>query len=267
MVVFCLCRKCNIRIRKDLGVVLHGKFLCFQCMGDFKPAYDNKPLTICAFVPFYNEIGVLPALLDSLKSCPLVIACDGKWKNFIDKKAKPDGLSYDGSRELCKSYKNVVLIDMGNTSEEEMLTRCFQEAGKRGFNLALQLGADEYVEGSFEVVAREVKEKIISELLNIYSIKFETIHITPPSQKFTQLGRLHFDPGKIYVKDIHWFYWINGKRAKIGSLVKGIKIIHDDRKRSELREQQMADYQAFNYPRECAIMGINRPLKVDQKRK
>lgn len=250
-----VCKHCKKPMRSG-DIQLSGHAICLPCMKPFEKCYYNEKLSICAFFPFYNEIDVLPKLLDSLKDFPLVIACDGKWKHFPDKNAREDGLSYDGSRELIKKYKNTILLDCGNQTEEDMLNMCFAEAGKRGFDLALQMGADEYIEGDLETLLAHAKNVILTERKLIYFIEFYAIHITPPSQQFSQLGRLHFHPEKITVRDVHWWYYVDGVRhGSFGRQVPGITIIHDDTPRKAEREHQMAVYQSWNEVRESKIIG------------
>lgn len=230
-----------------------GRLICAECVKPFEKCYTDEPLSICAFIPFYNEKEVLPILLKSLQKFKTVICCDGKWKRFPDPTAKPDGLSYDGSREIVKSFPNCVLIDCGNSTEEEMLNKCFGMAGEMGFDLALQMGADEYVIGDPVTLASNVKPIILRERKYTYFIDFKAIHITPPEQKFHQLGRLHFRPEKITVQNIHWWYYVGGERQSIGSGVKGLEIIHDDLPRNAKREAQMLEYQTENEKRELEI--------------
>lgn len=248
------CKICKGSVSIDIAQKF-GRLICEKCIKPFEKCYGDEPLRICAFVPFYNEKDVLPILLKSLRRFETVICCDGKWSRFPDINAKKDGLSYDGSREIVKSFKNCILVDSGNTDEETMLNLCFQKAGELGFDLALQMGADEYVVGNPEVLASNAKNMIIRERKHTYFIDFKTIHITPPTQKFVQLGRLHFRPEKIKVQNVHWWYYVDGVRQSFGSCVQGLSIYHDDLPRSAKREQQMEDYQNMNVQREKEIMG------------
>lgn len=248
------CKVCRNPVRGEIAIK-YGRLICDKCIEPFRKCYEDEPLSICAFVPFYNEKDVLPILLKSLRRFKTVICCDGKWSRFPDVTARKDGLSYDGSREIVKSFKNTILIDSGNTDEETMLNLCFQKAGELGFDLALQMGADEYVVGNPEVLTSNAKNMIIRERKFTYFVDFKTTHITPPTQKFVQLGRLHFRPEKISVKNVHWWYYVDGVRQTFGSCVQGLTIYHDDLPRSAKREQQMEDYQNENVKREAGIMG------------
>ncbi len=224
-------------------------------------------MKLCTMTPVYNEFEVLERKLKNEYEFGIktAIYVDGKWKNFNDPNAKHDGLSYDGTRELIKSYPNTILVDLGNSSEEAMLNCGFQTAAKIGMDCVLQMGADEFLTGDLYEFHDNIPKAISKHPeYHFFNVKFEGRHITPAHQVFSSLGRLITEPMWIRIRTIHWwYYYLNRRERQCGFEVKGLTIVHDDRIRKPHRENQMDEYQQRNVEREKKIIEDYRQRGIE----
>lgn len=100
-------------------------------------------LSIAAGIVFFQDSAGLKRTLDSLKDFDSVIAIDGAFTayNSIER------LSTDGSRELCKKYPNVHLIDMPDCLQVDKRARYMEYAAEIGADHLLIIDSDEWIEG------------------------------------------------------------------------------------------------------------------------
>jgi hypothetical protein len=218
---------------------------------------------ICGSINIYNEKECLPIALESMKDFPLVFVSDGKWQRFKDTKCK-NGLSYDGSRDIAQSFPNVVLIDVPNCTEEAQSNTCCRAAALYGYDFLFQLAADEYIKDlDYNILQKNCYETKREYPNNKYFyVRFEIVHITPETQRYTEVARIVSDPMFVRGRNIHWIYYFNNMRTDIQKIIKGITIHHDDRPRNQAREKQMKVYQEWNVPREADILKSMKPEEM-----
>lgn len=214
-------------------------------------------MKLCTFTPLYNEYGKhLRRNLDSQEKLGVEMAyfSDGCWHKLIDNKARKNGLSYDGTRELIKEYKFTQTIDCGWMGEIASINKTFKIAARDGFPLVLQLAADEWITGDLNRLIDNSMDAISFDKRSGYWIEFVTHHITPPDQKFDKLVRLFHNPGFIRLRHIHWWYFYCNKPLQYGGMIHGVKIHHDDRPRKKGREKSMLKFQKWQTKHDEALL-------------
>ncbi|MGH9878139.1 MAG: hypothetical protein ACRD5H_10910 [Nitrososphaerales archaeon] len=175
---------------------------------------------LAAGIIFYQQRDSLKRTLGSLQGFDLIIAVDG---NIIDFPAG-DQLSTDGSRELCKEYENVLLLDRSNLTEEAKRT-CYLGYSD---NL-LVLDSDMWIEGNIE----RFKEKLPTEpgIYCIDGVNFEAQH-HPCPLLFIKPQNYEYYGAHMIMKDKRTGQ-IFRLRGCYERMIPGITVHYDDKLRTQ----------------------------------
>lgn len=218
----------------------------------------------CSVTPIYNEFGEhLRRNLEQQEKLGIEKAYfpDGCWHPIMDSKARKDGLSYDGTRELISEFKFAELLNTGWYGEIKTLNTTFKKAAMDGYDFVLQLAADEYLTGDMERFKQNAIDSL-DEGKNMFWMKFITHHISPPSQKFDKLARLIYNPMFVRVRHIHWWYYVADKPVDYGSLVRGLELHHDDKPRDRKREAAMLRFQKLQTDEDAKKLEVLNKINV-----
>ena len=113
-------------------------------------------IKLVAIVPFYNDFKALQRLLMHLSSIGMPsILCDGRFHNF--QKIDESDLSTDGCRFLIHGFKNTTLLELSPCYVDEKINKLFHEAARQNYSHAMLLGCDEYPEGDFDIIQKNLQ--------------------------------------------------------------------------------------------------------------
>ena len=202
-------------------------------------------------VSFYQDKDRLSRLLESVAGeVDLALLIDGRYPGFGRNKSLPP-LSTDGSREVCKSFDNTVLVDCFGTQIEKR-NKYLQLCKKYDLQFGIIVDSDEYIDyGADWETFRYVAQKRVRLDVNMYRI----YDIRYREQNGWDLGerpRLWYRPWEVRydVKHYRWFikaknhldrpvYEGNAGRA----LIPGITIKHNRDARPKERNAVMDRYE------------------------
>jgi hypothetical protein len=199
-------------------------------------------------VSFYQDKAGLIRLLDSVvHEVDLVIAVDGRYPSFG--RGLPD-LSTDGSREVCKSFDNVLLVDYPATQIKKR-NKYLQLCKQHNIPLLCIMDSDEYIqEGadwSLFKHACEESVRLDEYQYRIYDVRYQ-------NEMEWDLGerpRVWFKPWQMRY-DVKHFRWIIRAKCKDRPvyeghnghrLLPGITIKHQRSIRPIERNKAMDDYE------------------------
>ena len=203
---------------------------------------DSKTY-LSAGIIFYQDCKSLERTLRSLKDFDLVICVDGKFKLFDS----DNELSNDGSRELVKSYNNMVLIDAPDLSEPEKRNKYMEFVSE----FLLVIDSDEWIEGDIEQFRNNLFNLPDEQVFNINAwIKAVGGHTLYP--------RLFKQPYKMRYGQTHNTLVYNNSifriKASPDRIVEGITIKADD----SLRSKEWID-KCYQY--QVKLIEYERPIK------
>jgi hypothetical protein len=201
---------------------------------------------------FYQDVNGLRRLLDSVvDEVSLAILIDGKYPAYGRGKHLPP-LSTDGSREVCKSYNNTLLVDYPATQIQKR-NRYLQLCKRYEIDFLIIADSDEYIEekgadwATFRYVA-EKRANLDLQMYRVYDIWYEDTE----GWNVGQRPRVFFRPWEIRhdVKHYRWLikaknhldrpvYEGNAGRA----LLPGIVMKHNRFVRSPERNKDMDLYE------------------------
>lgn len=216
--------------------------------------YLKREPKIGYFTNFLNEKDGLDNHVKRMKHLDFDarIYVDGKYPGF-----NCEGVSSnDGSLDVIKRLpKNVIISPGKEITEMEKNNLAFKMAADLGIDILLQIDADEWVDFDRELLLESFVEHFGSVGTFQYMTRF-TNHYSSPPRIVNHLPRLFFKPEFITCEKIHWWFYAMGNRITCDqtSFVEGAHIHHDDRVRSEKRNQLMDEYQEENIEREKKIM-------------
>lgn len=215
----------------------------------------KRKLKIGYFTNFLNEKEGLENHESEMGNIPFDarIYCDGKYPGFPLKDIK----STDGSLDVIKKMKNVHLIQPNKEiSEMDKNNLCFQKAAELNLDFIIQCDADEWIEFSREDFIESFSEEWDSNNINTFQflVRF-TNHFSSPPRIVNKLPRLFFKPQVLSCRNIHWWFYALDTRITIDPVltIEGIHMHHDDRVRSQARNELMNKYQDINIQREKEI--------------
>jgi hypothetical protein len=159
---------------------------------------------------FYNDVDGLKLLLASIDGqVDQVLAIDGRYPGYARGKGQAD-LSSDGSREVCKGYDNVLLVDYPATQIQKR-NKYLQLSKRHGLDFLIIIDGDEYIKAgadwaTFRYVAQK-RVRLDLSMYRIYDIRYE-------EQNGWDLGerpRLWFKPWEIRYDVKHYRWYIKAK--------------------------------------------------------
>ena len=224
---------------------------------------------ICPVVSFYNESTTLPRCLDSLKWCDRVYAIDGRFAGYGDhheRKAEMEGLSDDGSREICKAYDNVTLLDCPQTDVNNKISFGFKQF-KDPVDVSWYMDSDCYVIGDTLKFREECRKKSpwngVAGLRYYYKVWQRNKSC---EGEYNFLYRLLNPYGVSVHKKYHGIYIKNDVKVLWPTFViPCITIIHDDSQRTKKHAMYSTKYHNENGEREAQLMrsvGMPRPSLI-----
>jgi hypothetical protein len=156
---------------------------------------------------FYNDKNSLLRCLNSFnEGVDLMICIDGKYPTFPDN--NKTGLSIDGSREVVKSFKKAILVDMPNTPEFDKRQKYLQVCEENDVDILIIGDSDEYVLediSNFQVF-KEMLTRIIIQRdkgsKNVYAVP-----IRQPNGTYIAYPRVWYRPEEMeYYDGRHYFF-------------------------------------------------------------
>jgi hypothetical protein len=213
---------------------------------------------------FYNDVDGLKLLLASIDGqVDQVLAIDGRYPGYARGKGQAD-LSSDGSREVCKGYDNVLLVDYPATQIQKR-NKYLQLSKRHGLDFLIIIDGDEYIKAgadwaTFRYVAQK-RVRLDLSMYRIYDIRYE-------EQNGWDLGerpRLWFKPWEIRYDVKHYRWYIKAKNhldrpvyeGNAGrALIPGLTIKHNRDIRSKERNETMNRYEDWLLQHE--IKGMKR---------
>lgn len=212
---------------------------------------------IAAGLVFYNEIDCIRRCLASLTELDYVIAIDGKYDLN-----KGEPLSTDGSREIVKQFDNTILIDAPGKKQTDVRNMYMEKATKLGCDWVLVMEADEFVTNTYDPRFTHVTLDYFRSRLPVHNrrrIPRDLAYNVAWHEKGTShimWQRLLYKPKYIRYGRIHYSYVVNGIERMVNlndntsELVKGIVIHHDEKCRSEERQDASNYYGQRMLPRQ-----------------
>jgi len=201
-------------------------------------------------VSFYQCKDELDRCLKSLQEADVVYAIDGKYISYGDRNRL--GLSDDGSRDICKNYKNVKLYDMGNRWQIYKRNKYLTEAGKDNCDILLVVDSDVWLEGNWQEFRKNLDE-IVSED-NGY--RYLMLHFNQKQERIYEqkAGRIFFRPELLHYAKTHGSIWIGNRRIECQGgvpLVKGLISYTDMKLRDEERQRLGINFKRVNQTAEA----------------
>jgi hypothetical protein len=197
----------------------------------------------------------LKRCLDSIADkLDYLIAIDGRYDLYYD--CNSSGLSFDGSRELVKSYRNGLLLDAPGLPEPEKRQKYVEACASLGIELLLIIDSDEWLECSsssssnLDEFYAEVEQKVLGKSSNVYCIMTEKPH---EQGQFFAKPRLWYRPGEMtYLKRHYEFKRRRGMASQedwthtggYADILKSVRIRADDSLRSKELIEASNEYQA-----------------------
>lgn len=196
----------------------------------------------------YNDVSGLTRLLQSVAVPQIanILVVDGRYRGFRSRSE----LSTDGTRESCKAYDNVVLVDLPATQIKKR-NRYLQLSKEYGLDFLIIMDSDEYIQegANWPLFTHACEESVrLDEYqYRIYDVRYQ-------NEMPWDLGerpRVWFKPWQIRY-DVKHFRWIikakckdrkvyegnNGRR-----LLPGITIKHQRSIRPKERNEAMDNYE------------------------
>lgn len=205
---------------------------------------------LVAIVPFYNDFKALQRLLMNLNSIKLpAILCDGRFHNF--EKINDSDLSTDGSRFLIHGFKNTTLIELSSCYVDEKINKLFHEAARQNYSHGMLLGCDEYPEGDFDIIQKNLQTLDQTDP-RIFRVPFHE-HKSKLDRPPDYIERIFQMPGLIRAKGTYNTFFSAADQAKgiltpmksHSQVISGITIHHDNSIRDKKRNELMKDYQSY----------------------
>lgn len=217
---------------------------------------------------FYNDCKSLKRTLDSLHDkMDYMICIDGRFKHFDGKFST----SWDGSRELVKSYDNAILLDLPDCYEVEKRQLYLDMAHELGVEFLLIIDSDEYVmEYNHEKFRQKLKDITEHQSYNQYNIFSVMLEVNSPNynnilpeiigtqkdirnRTFQHYPRIIYKPGDVEYNTYHYFIRKKDKNHYMGkqetnpsiAIVEGMKLGHDHLLRNEIFLDDRKKYQTF----------------------
>ena len=213
-------------------------------------------------VSFYQDEAGLKRLFESIDGqVDLTILIDGRYPGFGRNKSLP-ALSTDGSREVCKSFDNTVLVDLP-ASQVQKRNKYLQLCKKYDLDFAIIIDSDEFIDigadwATFKYVAQK-RVRLDLGMYRIYDIRYR-------EQNGWDLGerpRLWFKPWEIRYDVKHYRWYIKAKNhldrpvyeGNAGrALIPGLTIKHNRDIRSKERNETMNRYEDWLLQHEIKAM-------------
>jgi hypothetical protein len=210
---------------------------------------------------FYEDMNGLARTLLSVADHVHEIFCiDGVYNRhpLAPTAGASDGLSHDGSREICKAFSNVSLIDMPFVTEVQKRNRYLELAKEKECDLLIILDSDEYVptkEGcnDWERFYSQIEKVVLQKYrmcYNMFNMYLHDVGMTDDANQWTHKPRLLFKPYQIeYWYNHHTFrkkaeyIRINPSPVYPVDVVDGVRIWHDQSLRGKQRMQARKVYQ------------------------
>ena len=213
-------------------------------------------------VSFYQDEAGLKRLFESIDGqVDLTILIDGRYPGFGRNKSLP-ALSIDGSREVCKSFDNTVLVDLP-ASQVQKRNKYLRLCKKYDLDFAIIIDSDEFIDygadwETFKYVAQK-RVRLDLGMYRIYDIRYR-------EQNGWDLGerpRLWFRPWEIRYDVKHYRWYIKAKNhldrpvyeGNAGrALIPGLTIKHNRDIRSKERNETMNRYEDWLLQHEIKSM-------------
>jgi hypothetical protein len=225
---------------------------------------------LAAGVIFYNDAKGLERLLSSIhEGVDLIICVDGRFPQFP---ASTD-LSSDGSRDIARSYDNVLLIDFA-ASEHEKRSKYLAVCEKEKVDYLLIVDTDEYAEEGADwqafrhnmVQAAEVKHQglynVFAVLMEINSQEYQKTVQDKPYTVWTKdnmtgieygyYPRLWYRPEQMeYNQGTHYLFRNKNPKNRLHfqetnpaiEIINGVRFLHRNTYRSQDALQARRQYQ------------------------
>lgn len=193
---------------------------------------------------YYNEI---QAIAETHPKEPAHVQyIDGRFPDFA--KINDSDFSTDGSNELIDSFPNAERYEFAGYIIDK-LNFLFQQVGK--YDAMLLLSCDEWIEGDWSQFTKNLQTLMeCGDERKILNVRFTVKEGSADSGRLwlKTKPRLFVNPSHFSVKDRHWKYHYDGKFLKGDAYVEesdieGIEIFHDNRVRSQERDDMMTLYQ------------------------
>lgn len=216
-------------------------------------------MRVCVTVPVYHDIKGIKRLLESTTYFEKVFVIDGKYPHFGTESNLPV-YSNDGTREICKEFDNVELIDCP-MPEPYKRNIGYEIASENKFDFVFTLDSDEYI--------TEFDIRKFNDELNLK--KSENHHFYGIREKYKNgefwYPKLKYRPQDIEMYSMHTLYRINKKllihHPQPTININGIKIVHDDSIRDDIYDDWSNQYWGFLREYEAKIFRqIRKNLKV-----
>jgi hypothetical protein len=216
-----------------------------------KPGGDDK-ITIGVGLIFFNDYSSLKRCLNSIYDlADIIFAIDGRFPTFPGYSE----FSTDGSRELVKSYPNVLLVDCPKP-EFEKREKYLEYCALYSVDILLIIDSDEFVlNGDCKTFRRNLKTVIFDRdkcICNVYTVMLQNLD---NSEEFTPYPRVWYNPVHMeYYAGRHYCFRskeqkntnISGQSDLISKFnLESIKLGHDHSLRSKYHLQSRSIYQRW----------------------
>jgi hypothetical protein len=196
------------------------------------PKTNNNGIALGAAIVFYDDNKSLTrTLLSIADNVHTIIAIDGVYSTYPDK--SNNGLSQDGSREVCMAFSNVALYDMPFCSEVQKRNHTLELAKEHDLDFLLIIDSDEYIAkewADWDKFYKDLNEVVIRRhrmTYNMFNMRLydEGAWIDKP--------RLLYKPWELeYYYNHHTFrrrpeYWVNTSPVAPVDMIEGVRITHD----------------------------------------
>ena len=219
--------------------------------------YSKKVTTAAGIVFFDDEKGLQRCISSIQAHIDLIIAIDGKFKQFED----DHDLSVDNSRKVVEAFPNAIYYCYPNLTEIEKRNEYLKIAGSRDIDFLLVIDSDEYAvidrkefsENLFKI--KEYKESShgdgkMEDTPEVYGIKIYEKHFEKPDYiRERYIERIFYKPAKLSYQFIHCNLIDvdnpsrNFTTRKYTSEISGIILYNDDDLRSDHYLQRSMLYQ------------------------
>jgi hypothetical protein len=219
----------------------------------------NRSLTIAAGIVFFDDEKGLQRCISSIQaSVDLIIAIDGRFKNFED----DHDLSGDNSRKVVESFPNAVYYCYPNLTEIDKRNKYLEIAGSKEMDFLLVIDSDEYAVidiNEFTKNLAKIKEYKtgapvdgkIKDTPDVYGIKIFEKHFEKLDFiRERYIERVFYKPAKLRYHLIHCNLVDiddpirNFTTRKYTSEIHGITLYNDDDLRSNHYLRRSIQYQS-----------------------